>query len=192
MWVTPDVHEHAGVGLGVRPEVLAATLRAHPAARFVVLVSPTYAGVCSDLPALVEVAHDVDVPVFVDEAWGPHLPFHPWLPTDALAAGADDDADAGLGEVREDVTALVVHDRADRHGQLERVAADPAAVVAHAGLAVAAGAVRRAVVAEQRGDLRVGDEDDVTAVTAVAAVGARKGLELLATDGHTAVAAVAC
>jgi lysine decarboxylase len=89
VWVTPDVHDHAGIGLGIRPETLAAALAAHPAARLVALVSPTYAGVCSDLPALVDVAHDAGVPVFVDEAWGPHLPFHPWLPTDALTAGAD-------------------------------------------------------------------------------------------------------
>ena len=57
VWVTPEVHPTRDVGLGVRPEALAATLRAHPAARLVVLVSPTYASVCSDLPALVRVAH---------------------------------------------------------------------------------------------------------------------------------------
>ncbi len=89
VWVTPEVHPGAGVPMGIRPEALAETLAAHPAARLVALVSPTYAGVCSDLPALVDVAHGAGVPLVVDEAWGPHLPFHPWLPTDALAAGAD-------------------------------------------------------------------------------------------------------
>ena len=53
------------------------------------LVSPSYAGVCSDLPALVRVAHDAGAAVLVDEAWGAHLPFHPDLPVDALSAGAD-------------------------------------------------------------------------------------------------------
>jgi arginine/lysine/ornithine decarboxylase len=89
VWVTPDVHAERDVGLGVAPEALAATLRAHPSARAVVLVSPSYAGVCSDLPALVRVAHDAGAAVLVDEAWGAHLPFHPGLPIDALSAGAD-------------------------------------------------------------------------------------------------------
>jgi arginine decarboxylase len=89
VWVTPEVHPERDVGLGVAPEALATTLRAHPAARLVVLVSPSYAGVCSDLPALVRVAHDAGAAVLVDEAWGAHLPFHPALPIDALSAGAD-------------------------------------------------------------------------------------------------------
>ena len=65
------------------------------------------------------------------------------------------------------------------------------AVVAHAEAAVAGGAVRRVVVRQQRRDLRVGDEHDVAAVTAVAAVGAGERLELLALDRHAAVAALA-
>ena len=50
--------------------------------------------------------------------------------------------------------------------------------------------MRAAVVAEQRGDLRVGDEHDVAAVAAVAAVGAGERLELLAAHRDAAVAAV--
>jgi arginine/lysine/ornithine decarboxylase len=89
VWVTPPVHSSRDLGLGVTPEALAAALRAHPAARLVVLVSPSYTGVCSDLPALVRIAHDAGAAVLVDEAWGAHLPFHPDLPIDALSAGAD-------------------------------------------------------------------------------------------------------
>jgi arginine/lysine/ornithine decarboxylase len=89
VWVTPPVHSARDLGLGVTPEALAATLRAHPTARLVVLVSPSYTGICSDLPALSRIAHDAGAAVLVDEAWGAHLPFHPQLPTDALSAGAD-------------------------------------------------------------------------------------------------------
>jgi arginine decarboxylase len=39
--------------------------------------------------ALAEVAHSRGVPLIVDEAWGAHLHFHPDLPADALASGAD-------------------------------------------------------------------------------------------------------
>jgi arginine/lysine/ornithine decarboxylase len=37
----------------------------------------------------VAAAHARGVPVYVDEAWGPHLGFHPALPPGAMAAGAD-------------------------------------------------------------------------------------------------------
>ncbi|OEI69093.1 hypothetical protein Cus16_0923 [Curtobacterium sp. ER1/6] len=107
-----------------------------------------------------------------------------------LAAGGHDDPHAGLGHVGEDLAALVVHDGADRHGQLEGLAAHAAAVVAHAGLTVARRTVRRPVVAEQGRHLRVGDEHDVATVAAVAAVRAGEGLELLTADRHAAVAAV--
>ena len=53
------------------------------------VVSPTYFGACADVAALAEVAHGRGVPLVVDEAWGAHLHFHPALPTDALASGAD-------------------------------------------------------------------------------------------------------
>ena len=68
----------------------------------------------------------------------------------------------------------VLDDGADRHGQLEVLARGAGAVVAHAEPAVAGGAVRRVVVRQQRRHLRVGDEHDVAAVAAVAAVGARR------------------
>ena len=38
---------------------------------------------------VVAAAHARGVPVYGDEAWGPHLGFHPVLPAGAMAAGAD-------------------------------------------------------------------------------------------------------
>lgn len=87
------VHPRYDAGLeiahGVSPADLAATLDAHPNARAAVVVSPTYYGVASDLPALVDVCHERDVALIVDEAWAAHFPFHPALPPSAMAAGAD-------------------------------------------------------------------------------------------------------
>ena len=42
-----------------------------------------------DVETIVRIAHERDVPVLTDEAWGPHFRFHPALPIDAIAAGAD-------------------------------------------------------------------------------------------------------
>jgi lysine decarboxylase len=41
------------------------------------------------LPAIAEIAHGYGVPVYVDEAWGPHFHFHPLLPESAMASGID-------------------------------------------------------------------------------------------------------
>jgi arginine/lysine/ornithine decarboxylase len=89
VYVTPRLHPELGVGLGIDPADVAAALEAHPAARLVALVSPTYWGVASDVAGVVEVAHTRGVPVYVDEAWGAHFVFHPSLPPAAMACGAD-------------------------------------------------------------------------------------------------------
>ena len=89
VWVAPRLHPDLDIGLGLDPRDVAAALDAHPAAKLVVLVSPTYWGIASDIPAIVEVAHARGVPIYVDEAWGPHFPFHPALPPSAMASGAD-------------------------------------------------------------------------------------------------------
>ena len=62
---------------------------AHPDAKLVVLVSPSYCGVASDLAGIAAVAHARRRPVYVDEAWGPHFHFHPALPPSAMASGVD-------------------------------------------------------------------------------------------------------
>jgi len=89
VWVAPWLHPVRHVGLGVAATDVAAALDAHPAARLVILTSPSYWGVAADIAAVAAVAHGRGVPLYVDEAWGPHLPFHPALPPSAMAAGAD-------------------------------------------------------------------------------------------------------
>ena len=55
----------------------------------VVLVSPSYQGLCADLPALVAAVHRRGLPVLLDEAHGAHLGLDPRLPPAGLASGAD-------------------------------------------------------------------------------------------------------
>ncbi|RED51667.1 aminotransferase class I/II-fold pyridoxal phosphate-dependent enzyme [Cohnella lupini] len=58
-------------------------------AKAVILSSPNYYGMSHDLTPLVRLAHEIHVPVLVDEAHGPHFGFHPAFPETALRAGAD-------------------------------------------------------------------------------------------------------
>lgn len=89
VYVRPPYDPEFEVAHGMAAEDLEDTLRAHPDAAAVVVVSPTYFGVASDLPRLAEICHRHGVPLHVDEAWAPHFPFHPALPVAAMQAGAD-------------------------------------------------------------------------------------------------------
>ncbi|MDU5948312.1 MAG: arginine decarboxylase, partial [Paenibacillus macerans] len=61
----------------------------HPDAKAVVVINPTYFGVCANLKEIVDLAHSFHVPVLVDEAHGVHIHFHEQLPMSAMQAGAD-------------------------------------------------------------------------------------------------------
>ncbi len=88
-FVAPEVDARLGMAHGVAPERLAERLAQTPDARAAFVVSPTYYGVCADVAALAEVAHEAGVPLLVDQAWGPHFGFHPRVPETALRLGAD-------------------------------------------------------------------------------------------------------
>ena len=53
------------------------------------LVSPTYFGVCSNLEAIAAACHARGVPLIVDEAHGAHFGLHEDVPKSALQQGAD-------------------------------------------------------------------------------------------------------
>ncbi len=66
-------------------------LRRYPEAIAVVYTSPTYEGLCANTHAIAAAVRDASdqAMLFVDEAWGGHLHFHPELPPSAMDAGAD-------------------------------------------------------------------------------------------------------
>jgi lysine decarboxylase len=89
VWLAPRVHPTLGLPVGLEVEAVRATLDAHPQARAMFLVEPSYVGTVSDVAALAELAHSRGVAVVVDQAWGAHFGFHPDFPQHALSAGAD-------------------------------------------------------------------------------------------------------
>ena len=89
VWVRPDIDPQTGLTAGMPVERVAAALDAHPEAKAVMLVEPSYVGCVSDVAAHAELAHAHGIPLTVDAAWGAHLGFHPKLPPNAIAAGAD-------------------------------------------------------------------------------------------------------
>jgi len=89
IYMQPEVDETLHMDHTVTPQTVVRTLEEHPDVKAVYVVSPTYYGVAADLVGIAEVVHAHDIPLIVDEAWGPHFHFHPALPIDAIAAGAD-------------------------------------------------------------------------------------------------------
>ena len=61
----------------------------NPDAKAVVIVSPTYDGVVSDVHAIAQVVHKRSIPLIVDEAHGAHFGFHPYFLQNANRQGAD-------------------------------------------------------------------------------------------------------
>ena len=91
-WLVPPLEPSFGVYGSISPARVAAALRDCPQAACVVLTSPTFDGVLSDIASIAEVCHAAGKPLLVDEAHGAHLlPLalpHGWR-GGAVAAGAD-------------------------------------------------------------------------------------------------------
>ena len=89
VYVNPEVDHRLGISLGMKREQVAKAIREHPNAVAVLVNNPTYYGICSDLRAIVQMAHDAGMLCLADEAHGTHFYFGGGLPVSAMAAGAD-------------------------------------------------------------------------------------------------------
>lgn len=89
VYVYPRVHREYGIYEAVAPEQVRRLLEKYKDIQAVVVTSPTYEGVISDIKAIAGIAHEHQVPLIVDEAHGAHLGFSPEFETSAVACGAD-------------------------------------------------------------------------------------------------------
>jgi arginine decarboxylase len=89
VYLKPELDHELFVDHAVTPATVEAGLRNEPNAVAVFLTSPTYYGATADVAAIADVVHARGKLLLVDEAWGPHLHFHPDLPQSATAAKAD-------------------------------------------------------------------------------------------------------
>ncbi len=89
IFITPEYDPTFDIAHSITPTAVSEALARHPDAKAVMMVYPTYYGVCGDIAAIAHIAHQHNIPLLVDEAHGPHFTFHPDLPISALAAGAD-------------------------------------------------------------------------------------------------------
>lgn len=89
VFLSPTYDKRWDLAYGVTPEQVEWALKEHPDMRAVLVVSPSYQGICSDIAAIANLVHARSCVLIVDEAHGPHLSFHDQLPQGAIAGGAD-------------------------------------------------------------------------------------------------------
>jgi len=89
VWVRPEYDVLTGLPCGMSAETIERALSDNPDAVAVFIGEPAYVGTYGDISAVARTCHDYGVPLVVDAAWAAHFGFHPDLPLNALAMGAD-------------------------------------------------------------------------------------------------------
>lgn len=90
-YVYPQFIEPLGIQGGILAEDVEKSLAENSDIQAVLIVSPTYDGIVSDIGRIADVVHQKGIPLIVDEAHGAHFSFgcDAGFPCSALACGAD-------------------------------------------------------------------------------------------------------
>lgn len=89
VYVNPETNHELGISLGMRVSEVEKAIKENPDAKAILVNNPTYYGICSNIKAIVELAHVNGMMVLADEAHGTHFYFNKNLPMSAMEAGAD-------------------------------------------------------------------------------------------------------
>ncbi len=86
LWPEPT---EFGIQGSIAPEQVKRLLAEYPDVQAVVVTSPTYEGVVSDIASIAAAVHERGIPLIVDAAHGAHFGFSETFPAKAIALGAD-------------------------------------------------------------------------------------------------------
>ncbi|MEF9999158.1 MAG: aminotransferase class I/II-fold pyridoxal phosphate-dependent enzyme [Lachnospiraceae bacterium] len=89
IYVYPKFLEENQLNGEIEVEAIQALVEEHVEIQAVVITSPTYDGVVSDVARIAEYVHRKGIPLIVDEAHGAHFGFHSYFPENANTKGAD-------------------------------------------------------------------------------------------------------
>jgi lysine decarboxylase len=118
VYAYPDIVDPYGISGPVSAKEIERCLAEHPDAAAVILPSPNYYGICSDIASIAEVVHNAGKVLIVDQAHGAHLKFF----AGQSQAGAAEDLGADiviasthktLASFTESAVANVMSDRID-------------------------------------------------------------------------------
>lgn len=88
-YIYPDIIEEYDIYDAISPEAVKAALELYPESKAVVITSPTYEGIISDISQIAEIVHSKGRILIVDEAHGAHLGLSSAVPENAVRQGAD-------------------------------------------------------------------------------------------------------
>ena len=89
VFVVRPVDRHTGIPMSVDIKRIKDAFKENKGVKAVVITSPSYYGICSDIKAIADTAEQSGAFVVVDEAHGAHLKFWEGLPVSAVDCGAD-------------------------------------------------------------------------------------------------------
>ncbi len=89
VYMMPEIEEEWGLHGGITPRQVEEMFEMNPDCKGVLIVSPTYYGITSDIAGIAKVCHAHDAVLMVDEAHGAHCYFSDHLPKGAIEQGAD-------------------------------------------------------------------------------------------------------
>lgn len=89
VYIYPQTDENWWINGGISPDKVERMLAESPDIKSVLITSPTYDGVVSDISRIAEIVHRYGIPLIVDEAHGAHFHFSDYFPVSAVELGAD-------------------------------------------------------------------------------------------------------
>lgn len=89
VYLHPEYLPEWDIAGGIAPQEVEAKLAQYSDIKAIVITSPTYEGIVSDVETIAKIAHAHNIPLIVDEAHGAHLPFDRRFPKSALVGDAD-------------------------------------------------------------------------------------------------------
>ena len=89
VYVIPEVDEKTGIYRGLTLEQIRKCVEANADVQAVIITSPTYEGIVSEVREIAAFLHEKGIPLIVDEAHGAHFKFSEEFPESAVEAGAD-------------------------------------------------------------------------------------------------------
>lgn len=88
-YLYPEIQKDFFLNGGVNPKDVEKALSQYPEIETVIVTSPTYDGIVSDVKSIAEIAHEFGKPLIVDEAHGAHFGFSDYFPKSSVQLGAD-------------------------------------------------------------------------------------------------------
>lgn len=88
-YIYPQINEKTGINQAITAENVDKCLSENPLIKAVLITSPTYEGVVSDIKSIAKVVHGYNIPLIVDAAHGAHFGCGDFFPDNAVEAGAD-------------------------------------------------------------------------------------------------------